>query len=122
MTADNETVAVMVSGGIGAAKGSRVGAAIAANVMANKTLASIGDDAVVDAAKQMTVAADADENAVSVTVAGAGGGKVGVASAISMNVILSDTGPRSGRARNSIPTQPGHRSPAAATRCRDHRA
>ena len=34
------------------------------NVMANKTLASIGDDAVVDAAKQMSVAADGDENAV----------------------------------------------------------
>ncbi|HMW38899.1 MAG TPA: enoyl-CoA hydratase/isomerase family protein [Saprospiraceae bacterium] len=91
VTATNDTNAVMVSGGIGGGKEVGVGAAVAANIIANKTLASIDDNAVVDATKNLTVAADADESAVSVTVAGAGGGKVGVAGAISLNVILSDT-------------------------------
>jgi len=68
-----------------------VGAAVGANILANKTVATIGKGAHVDSAKDIRVTADADETAVTAVVAGAGGGKAGVAAGLSLNVILSDT-------------------------------
>ncbi|MCZ4315718.1 leukotoxin LktA family filamentous adhesin [Comamonadaceae bacterium G21597-S1] len=97
VSARNDTTAVMVSGGIGAAKEVGVGAAIAANIMANTTSATIGDGAQADARGAMRVDARASENVVGVTVAGSGGGKVGVAGALSLNVILSETEARVGQ-------------------------
>jgi hypothetical protein len=91
VAASNDTTMVMIAGGVGGGKEVGVGGAIALDGVWNRTLASIGKDAVVDAKKTITVAADADETVVSAVVAGAGGGKVGVAAALSLNVIVADT-------------------------------
>ena len=89
--AKNDTQVVMVAGGVGAGKDVGVGAAIAANIIQNKTYASIGDFAQVQSRKALVVNADADEKAVTAVIAGAGGGKVGVAGALSLNIIRTDT-------------------------------
>ncbi|MFZ2267304.1 MAG: leukotoxin LktA family filamentous adhesin [Azonexus sp.] len=89
--ASSDSNTVMVSGGVGGGKEVGVGAAIAANILANETHASIGQNAEVDALQTVSVKADADETAVTAVVAGAGGGKAGVAAALSINAVFSDT-------------------------------
>jgi len=91
VTAVNNTDAVMIAGGVAVGKSAGVGGTVAVNVNLNTTTAKIGKDATTDAAKKTTVGADADESSVAVVVAGAGGGKAGVAGAFSFNVIKTDT-------------------------------
>ena len=91
VAATNDTTMVMIAGGVGGGKEVGVGGAIALDGVWNRTLANIGKDAVVDAKKTITVAADADETVVSAVVSGAGGGKAGVAAALSLNLIVADT-------------------------------
>jgi filamentous hemagglutinin family protein len=89
--ASNDSVLVMIAGGVGGGKEVGVGAAVGINALWNRTLASIARDAVVDAKKNIAVTADADEVAVNAVVSGAGGGKAGVAASLAFNVILADT-------------------------------
>ncbi len=89
--ASNDSVLVMIAGGVGGGKEVGVGGAVGINALWNRTLASIARDAVVDAKKNIAVAADADEVAVTAVVSGAGGGKAGVAASLAFNVILADT-------------------------------
>jgi hypothetical protein len=89
--ATNDSVLVMIAGGVGGGKEVGVGAAVGINALWNRTLASIARDAVVDAKKNIAVTADADEVAVNAVVSGAGGGKAGVAASLAFNVILADT-------------------------------
>lgn len=89
--ATGDITAVSVAGGVAVGKSAGVGASIAGNVLANLTRAEIGDNAKVAAKKDMNVAADADQVAVTAVVAGAGGGKAGVAGAVSLNVIVGST-------------------------------
>ena len=89
--ATGDITAVSVSGGVAGGKSAGVGASIAANVLANLTRAEIGDNAEVAAKKDLNVAADADQVAITAVVAGAGGGKAGVAGAISTNVMVGST-------------------------------
>ncbi len=89
--ATNDSVLVMIAGGVGGGKEVGVGAAVGINALWNRTLASIARDAVVDAKKNIAVTADADEVAVTAVVSGAGGGKAGVAASLAFNVILADT-------------------------------
>jgi len=89
--ATGDITAVSVAGGVAGGKSAGVGASIAGNVLANLTRAEIGDNAKVAAKKDMNVAADADQVAVTAVVAGAGGGKAGVAGALSANVIVGST-------------------------------
>lgn len=86
-----DSTAVLVSGGVGGGKEVGVGASVAANILANRTSAEIGRDAEVSAGRNLSVHADADETAVTAVVAGAGAGKAGVAGAVSINAIFSDT-------------------------------
>jgi hypothetical protein len=91
VTAGNDTLSVMAAGGIGAGSSAGVGASIAANIVKNATLASIGLGVEVDAVQALTVGASAAETAVTGVVAGAGAGDVGVAGALSLDTILADT-------------------------------
>ena len=91
VAATGDITAVSVAGGVAGGKSAGVGASIAGNVLANLTRAEIGDNAEVAAKKDVNVAADADQVAVTAVVAGAGGGKAGVAGAISTNVIVGST-------------------------------
>ncbi len=88
--ATTDVTGVMVSGGVSAANQTGIGASIAAQILANATSATIGA-ADVSAAKQLTVAAQADESVTSAVVAGAGAGTTAVAGALSVNVIVGDT-------------------------------
>ena len=88
--ARTDVTGVMVSGGVSAANQTGIGASIAAQILANATSATIGA-ADVSAAKQLTVAAQADESVTSAVVAGAGAGTTAVAGALSVNVIVGDT-------------------------------
>ncbi|MBU0750688.1 MAG: hypothetical protein KJ787_00105 [Gammaproteobacteria bacterium] len=96
VAATNDNTSVMIAGGVGAGKEAGVGGALAANGVWNRTYASIGKDAIVDAKKTIAVTADANETAVNAVIAGAGGGKAGVAGALSFNVIVADTQARVG--------------------------
>ncbi|QCB46258.1 leukotoxin LktA family filamentous adhesin [Hydrogenophaga sp. PAMC20947] len=87
----NDYTGVLVSGGVGAGGKTGVGAAIAANVVANTTEAIIGVGSEVSAKKQLTVDAQAKQDSTSAVVAGAGGGTTGIAGALSVNVIVGDT-------------------------------
>lgn len=89
--ATGDITAVSVAGGVAGGKSAGVGASIAGNVLANLTRAEISDGAKVAAKKDVNVAADADQVAVTAVVAGAGGGKAGVAGALSANVIVGST-------------------------------
>lgn len=89
--ATSDIDAVLVSGGVAGGKNAGVGAAIAGNVLANDTHAEVGAGAQVTAKNNLTVAADANETAITAVVAGAGGEKLGVAGALSLNVIVGDT-------------------------------
>ena len=89
--ASNDSLFVNAAGGVAGGNTAGVGASIATNIVLNTTLATIGQDAQVDADQTLTVGADADETAVTAVVAGAGAGKVGVAGALSVNTILADT-------------------------------
>lgn len=91
VSADNDSTLVMVTGGVAAGAKVGVGASIAANIVRNTTQATLGRDAVVDAGRTVAVSANADETVVTAVVAGAGGGKVGVAGAVSVNVVESTT-------------------------------
>lgn len=91
VSADNDSTLVMVTGGVAAGAKVGVGASIAANIVRNTTQATLGRDAVVDAGRTVAVTANADETVVTAVVAGAGGGKVGVAGALSVNVVESTT-------------------------------
>ncbi|MEX8518634.1 MAG: leukotoxin LktA family filamentous adhesin [Leptothrix sp. (in: b-proteobacteria)] len=89
--ATNELTSVIAAGGVGGGKDAGVGASIAANVIANQTKATIGQGAVLDSTGKATVSAQASETAVTAVIAGAGGGTVGVAGAVSLDLILTDT-------------------------------
>lgn len=91
VTADNDSTLVMVTGGVAAGAKVGVGGSIAANIVRNTTQATLGRNAVVDAGRTVAVSAHADETVVTAVVAGAGGGKVGVAGAVSVNVVESTT-------------------------------
>ncbi|MDR3673689.1 MAG: hypothetical protein P4L36_22790 [Holophaga sp.] len=91
VTAGNATLSVMAAGGIGAGDSVGVGASVAANIIKNKTLASIGQDAKVDAAQTLTVGATASETAVTGVVAGAASEQVSVSGSLSLDTILTDT-------------------------------
>ncbi|HMX15829.1 MAG TPA: hypothetical protein PKD29_03190, partial [Rhodocyclaceae bacterium] len=89
--ATNDSTMVMVAGGVAGGKEVGVGGAIAVNAVWNRTYASVGEGAEIDAKKTTTVAAEARETAVNAVVAGAGGGKAGVAAALSINASFVDT-------------------------------
>lgn len=89
--ATGDTTAVLVSGGVAGGKSAGVGASIAANVLANSTRAEIGVGADVTAKGNLNVAAEAGQTAITAVVAGAGGGKAGVAGAVSLNAIVGST-------------------------------
>lgn len=91
VTAINDSDMVMISGGLGGAREAGVGGAIAVNIVQNDTEAAIGKGAVVDASGSLTVSADAHESAVTATLAGAGGGRAGVAGALSFNIVQTTT-------------------------------
>ncbi|WP_083607911.1 filamentous hemagglutinin N-terminal domain-containing protein, partial [Thalassospira sp. TSL5-1] len=76
----------------GAAGGAIVGIGAAANVttIAKETHAWIGEDAKVDANRNVTVDANSDDNIVAVTVSVQGGG-VGVGGTAAINTVVSDT-------------------------------
>ncbi|WP_374319346.1 leukotoxin LktA family filamentous adhesin [Aquabacterium sp.] len=89
--ATNDTTTVMVAGGVAGGKEVGVGAAIAVNALWNQTLAKVGSGASIDAKQATVVSAVGSETAATAVVAGAGGGKVGVAGALSINAMFTDT-------------------------------
>ena len=89
--ANSDSLTVIAAGGVGGGKDAGVGASIAANVIANQTQAKVGKNAELASTGQTTIAADANETVVSAVIAGAGGGQAGVAGAISVNLLLTDT-------------------------------
>lgn len=89
--ATGDITAVTVAGGVAGGKNVGFGASIGANVLANKTLAEIGDNAKVTAKNKLNVAADADEVAVTAVVAGGLSEKIAVSGAFSTNVIVGET-------------------------------
>ena len=89
--ASNDTTTVVIAGGVAGGKEVGVGAAFAVNALWNQTQATIGSGASIDAKKDTIVAADGSETAATAVVAGAGGGKVGVAGALSINAMFTDT-------------------------------
>ena len=89
--ATGDITAVTVAGGVAGGKNVGFGASIGANVLANKTLAEIGDNAKVTAKNNPNVAADADEVAVTAVVAGGLSEKIAVSGAFSTNVIVGET-------------------------------
>ena len=121
VTAGNDTLSIMAAGGIGAGSSAGVGASIAANTISNVTTASIGKDATVDAAQTLTVSASAAETAVTGVVAGAGAGDVGVAGALSLDTILTDTEASIGLGAkiNTDPAYSGNAAQAVAVTAQD---
>jgi hypothetical protein len=91
VAASNDSSMTTIAGGVAGGKDAGVGGSVAINGLWNSTKASIADSATVDAKKTVSVEADADETMVNAVVAGSGGGKVGVAAALSLNIISADT-------------------------------
>ncbi|MCP4996438.1 MAG: hypothetical protein GY934_22085, partial [Gammaproteobacteria bacterium] len=89
--ANSDTDVFMLTGGVSAGGKAGVGGSLAANVMTDKTLAHIGNNAEIAAKYDTRVTANADELAVSAVIAGGAGGKVGVTGAISNNTLLTET-------------------------------
>ncbi len=89
--AESDSIMVVAAGGVGGGKDAGVGASIAANVIANQTKATVGEKAELASTGKTTISADADETTVTAVIAGAGGGKAGVAGALSVNLVLTET-------------------------------
>jgi len=88
--ADNSVVVGVAGAGAGGGSAG-VGASIDTTVFNKDVLAHIDGGAEVKAGDDITVKADSDESAVSVTAAIAGGGKAGVGGAISIMVSTNET-------------------------------
>ncbi|MCX2983413.1 leukotoxin LktA family filamentous adhesin [Halieaceae bacterium IMCC14734] len=89
--AQSDTDTIMIAGGIAVGGNAGVGASAAAHVAVDRTTASIGKDAQVDAKKDTTVSAVNDDLAINGVISGGGGGKVGVILTGSANIILGTT-------------------------------
>ena len=89
--ASNDTNMINIAGGASGGKSAGVGGSNADNIVWNTTRAFIGQDAQVDAVGKTQIAATASEDAATAVISGASGGKAGVAGALSVNVIKSDT-------------------------------
>jgi len=88
--ASNSTLVNFAGSGAGG-KEVGVGASIGANLLLTETEASIGENAEIQAKGTLRIDAEADEAMISGTIAGAGGGKVGVAGSIGINSVLTRT-------------------------------